>query len=494
MTTLHTESTTVSVTDATKRNPPQQPPLGLFTPKGKRRGDREAIFRPSVSYWTDAWTRIKKNRLALLSAAYIVFICITVVVGPWIVPYTHYDQENWNQNQSPSLGLEALVVESNTNTYEEIQVEVPSNTDGSSTDNTSFSSEDSQSQDATSFDPPPSPTSIELMGEPLTTGVAFKWPPVPGAEGYRVYRSINPGTDGVPQGDIPQNIVSYQDQGEIIGGDTYFYTVYAYNSMGDSATGAKINVVPKLALSLDDALKIDPSATLGGTIKTGAHLLGTDHLGRDLLSRLLNGGRVSLFIGIFAPLIFIFIGVLYGAISGYLGGLIDDLMMRLADMVSTVPDLLALIILQVFLGSGLMTLIIALVMVSWARSARQIRGEVLRLREAEFVHAAKILGTNTRKIIFRHLLPNTTGTILVLFTLAVPQAIFTEAFLSYIGLGIKPPLASWGMVVNEGAKNFATYPHQVLAPALLISITMLAFNKLGDGLRDALDPKLRGAD
>ncbi|MCX6123875.1 MAG: ABC transporter permease subunit [Proteobacteria bacterium] len=453
-----------------------RPVVGLFTPRVLHAGTGEMIRRPSVSYWSDAWLRIKADRVALLSAAYIVTIGLVVAIGPLFVTYSHDDQESWNQNQLPSLGLEALVVDSSDVAFIPIEsANLPANPDPATSE------------------PPPGPAGIEVMFTPLTTGVGLKWAAVPGADGYHIYRSIRQDTDGVPLADPDAGLVSYLDQGEIIAGTEYTYSVYAYNVMGESLEPARITVAPKLALNLKDAIKIDSTAVLGATIKTNPHYLGTDQLGRDILSRLLNGGRVSLFIGFFAPLIFIFVGVLYGAASGFIGGVVDDLMMRFADMVSTVPDLLALIILQVFLGSGLSTLIIALVMVSWARSARQIRGEVLRLREAEFVCAARVMGTSTTKIITRHLLPNTTGTILVLFTLAVPQAIFTEAFLSYIGLGIKPPLASWGMVVNEGAKSFATYPHQVLVPALLISITMLAFNKLGDGLRDALDPKLRGA-
>jgi oligopeptide transport system permease protein len=461
------------------------PSPGMFVPKSSARATAEVIRRPSVSYWQDAWMRIRKNRLAMLSAAYIAVLTVAVIVGPWLIEYTHDEQENWNQNLSPSLGQPAIVVDAAQLQYEPVTVAAPAA--WSTTADPAVTGE-------FSVEPPAAPSSVEVMNEPLTTGIAIKWSPVSGADGYRIYRSIREDTDGVPMPEPEAGTLSMLDQGELLAGQTYIYAVFAYNAFGDSTEAARIRVTPRLALTLEDAQKFKSDAVVGTEVLTHPHYLGTDHLGRDLLARLFIGGRVSLFIGFFAPLIFIFVGVLYGCISGYVGGIVDDLMMRFADMVSTVPDLLALIILQVFLGSGLSTLVIALVMVSWARSARQIRGEVLRLRESEFVYAAKILGTSTRKIIVRHLLPNTTGTILVLFTLAIPQAIFTEAFLSYVGLGIKPPLASWGMVVNEGAKNFATYPHQVLVPALVISLTMLAFNKLGDGLRDALDPRLRGAE
>jgi oligopeptide transport system permease protein len=267
----------------------------------------------------------------------------------------------------------------------------------------------------------------------------------------------------------------------------------AFNAFGDSPASPDLVAEPKLALPLAVAQTLDPAAKVGSMVLTRPHYLGTDYLGRDLLSRVLAGARVSLTIGFVAPLLYILFGIIFGSIAGYFGGLIDDIMMRVADVISTVPELLVVILLQVVLGSGITTLIIAMVAVSWARSARQIRGEVLRLREMEFVHAAKVLGTGFRKIVFRHLLPNVMGTVLVMLTLAVPQAIFTEAFLSFIGLGIAPPMTSWGLVTKEGARVFLTYPHELIIPSALICTTMLAFNLFGDGLRDALDPKLRGA-
>lgn len=439
----------------------------------------DTIQRPSISYWHDAWLRIKKNKLALASGIFIVALTVLSFLMPYFLEYSHTEQEVWNAHLPPSLGEEAVVVDDRNSWYEPVVVD-----------------ESSESLDV-SEDPaegaPSAPAGLEVMAEPLSTSVAIKWQEVKGAEGYRIYRSIEEDTLGVPVADTEPNQLSFLDVSALKPGQEYIYRIVAFNLFEDSAPSQSLYVTPKLALLEDDAKRIDPNATVGSTIKTKAHYLGTDHLGRDMLARVLAGAQISLFIGFIAPLIYMFIGIIYGAVSGFLGGLIDDIMMRIADIVSTIPELLAVIMLQVFLGSGKWTLIIAMVMVAWARSARQIRGEVLKLREMEFVYAAQVLGTSFSKIIGRHLLPNVSGTILVLFTLAIPQAIFTEAFLSFIGLGIAPPDASWGTITKEGAKVFLTYPHELIFPATMICVTMFAFNMLGDGLRDALDPKLRGA-
>jgi len=278
-----------------------------------------------------------------------------------------------------------------------------------------------------------------------------------------------------------------------VAGQKYHYSVIAVNPFGDSDPSSEFVIVPKLALPLLEAAKIDPNAKVGDSVTTKAHYLGTDYLGRDTLARLLVGARISLFIGIVAPFLWVLVGLIFGAVSGYFGGMIDNIMMRIADLITTVPELLILIMLQVVMGSGPVTLIVAMVISLWARVAISIRGEVLRIREMEYVQSAKVLGTPTRKIISKHVFPNVLGSLIVLFSLAIPQAIFTEAFLSFIGLGIAPPLPSWGTITREGAKVFLTYPLQLLFPAVMMSLTMLAFNLFGDGLRDALDPKMRGA-
>ena len=218
---------------------------------------------------------------------------------------------------------------------------------------------------------------------------------------------------------------------------------------------------------------------------------GTDDLGRDVFVRVWIGARISLFIGITAAVIDLIIGVAWGAISGLVGGRVDDIMMRIADVLTAVPYLLVVIILLVVLQPGLVPMIIALSITGWVNMARIVRGEVLSIKNREFVLAARTLGAGTGHIIMKHLVPNALGAILVTMTLTIPSAIFTESFLSYLGLGVTQPMASWGTMASDGNNALDTAPWRLIFPAILISITIFAFNAVGDGLRDALDPKLR---
>lgn len=221
------------------------------------------------------------------------------------------------------------------------------------------------------------------------------------------------------------------------------------------------------------------------------HWFGTDDLGRDIFVRVWVGARISLFIGLTAAVIDLIIGVLWGSIAGLLGGRVDDIMMRIADVLTAVPYLLVVIILLVVLQPGLLPMIIALSITGWVNMARIVRGEVLSIKNREYVLAARTLGAGTGHIIMKHLVPNALGAILVTMTLTIPSAIFTESFLSYLGLGVPQPMASWGTMASEGNNAIDTAPWRLIFPAILISLTIFAFNAVGDGLRDALDPKLR---
>ncbi|MFJ8263481.1 ABC transporter permease [Rummeliibacillus sp. NPDC094406] len=221
------------------------------------------------------------------------------------------------------------------------------------------------------------------------------------------------------------------------------------------------------------------------------HWFGTDDLGRDVFVRVWVGARISLFIGLTAAVIDLIIGVAWGAIAGLLGGRIDDIMMRIADVLTAVPYLLVVIILLVVLQPGLLPMIIALSITGWVNMARIVRGEVLSIKNQEYVLAARTLGAGTKHIILKHLVPNALGAILVTMTLTIPNAIFTESFLSYLGLGVPAPMASWGTMASEGNNALETAPWRLIFPAFFISVTIFAFNAVGDGLRDALDPKLR---
>lgn len=221
------------------------------------------------------------------------------------------------------------------------------------------------------------------------------------------------------------------------------------------------------------------------------HYFGTDELGRDMFERIWYGAKISLFIGIAAAFIDLVIGVIWGGIAGYKGGKTDEAMMRIADVLYGIPYLLLVILLMVVLGQGIWTMILAMSITGWINMARMVRGQVLSLKSQEYILASRTLGAGVSRIMGKHLIPNAMGPILVTLTLTVPNAIFTEAFLSYLGLGLTPPLASWGTMANDGIGAMQYYPWRLFFPAMFICLTIFAFNVIGDGIRDALDPRLR---
>ncbi len=222
-----------------------------------------------------------------------------------------------------------------------------------------------------------------------------------------------------------------------------------------------------------------------------SYLLGTDHLGRDILTRLMYGTRISLLVAFIAVAANMVIGILYGGVSGYIGGSADAFLMRIVDIISTIPLMLYVILIRVMLDSGIASIVIALSSVYWVTLARVVRGQVLSIKEQEFVLAARAIGSRPGFILFRHLIPNAMGPILVTVTMLIPSAIFIEAFMSFIGIGIPPPMASLGTMCNDAMEALRSNPYQLFLPAAVICVIMFAFSFIGDGLRDSLDPSLR---
>ena len=226
-------------------------------------------------------------------------------------------------------------------------------------------------------------------------------------------------------------------------------------------------------------------------LPSAEHYFGTDQFGRDVFTRVLYGARISMTVAYVSTITTLLIGALYGGISGFIGGKVDMVMMRIVEILSGIPSMLYLILFMVKLGPGLHTIILSMSITGWLGMARMVRAQVIGLKNMEYVLAVRTLGVSETKILLKHLIPNSLGVIIVNLTLAVPSAIFNEAFLSFLGLGVSAPTASWGVLANEALSLYMLYPHQLLFPCLAICITIMAFNFLGDGLRDALDPKMR---
>ena len=437
----------------------------------------QVIARPSLSYWQDAWVRLKDNRRALFSLYLILALLAFTIAGPWVWTVDPQTQDLDQISRAPGPAAQATIV----------APYIP--------------------WDGSTLAPPG--TGLRLAEPATTQAVRLLWEPVEGARGYRVYRNLFPiGEErafGLPLFDIPDPLeTSFEDRLDLKPRN-YFYSVVELDPDGEP-TGAyqTIEVDVERVTTLEEAAAaglIPEGAELreGDTVELAFHPLGTDYLGRDMLARLMSGARVSLFIGIFAPILYILFGVVYGATAGFFGRWVDQVLMRFSDFVVALPFLLFMILIRVASGvqpgeSGIAPLVIALVLLGWPATARLVRGQILQIREEGYVSASRLLGAKTGYLVLRHMIPNTMGVILVTLTFAVPSAIFTEAFLSFIGMGVAPPEASWGSMCNEGIKTMLTYPHELIFPALFISITVLAFNMLGDGLRDALDARMRGTE
>lgn len=485
-----------------------------FSP-ATRTGHAQKITRPSLSYWQDAWIRLRKNGQAVASLGIIIALLLFTLVGPMVWTVDPSEQNLNRISEGPSLSRVNAVVVPELEEWEGIVIpeeeatagesepaavesEQPTETTGGDAEYAESASADDAAAVSVDLDAPPA---LAIVGSASTQAVRLSWARVPGATGYAVFRSDFAPTSaedlGIPIGESDAgNRVSYEDRFDLKP-TVYFYSVVAKKDGVNAQKFSTLRVELPVSISLDAAQAIRPGVQAGETVELPRHPLGLDYLGRDLLARLMAGARVSLFIGIAAPMFAVLLGIMIGGISGYFGGRIDHWLMRFTDFVLALPFLLFMILFKVVFGggpgeSGIVPMLVAMVVLSWTGPARLVRGQILQLRESEFVQASRLLGARSLYIIFRHLLPNTMGVVLVSLTFAIPTAIFTEAFLSFIGMGVVPPTPSWGSMCNDGIQTFLNHPHEFLFPAFFISLAVLAFNLLGDGLRDALDPRMRG--
>jgi len=457
----------------------------------------EVSARRSLSYWQQVNARLLRNRRALSALTVISFLIIAALIGPLLWRVDPAGQAIGAISQGPSFARAAQLVsdvQSEIKTPWRIIADFPI-----ANNSEQLAVADLQSVEAN------------------TQRVRLRWQPVAGAQRYHIYRHTHAPRDrndlGLPIGEtLLPGQVSYED-GLSLRAQPYWYSIVAAGDVAANseaaATVATVRVEPTLAIGwleaqLQGLIPVDAEpaqwahnngadrSARNKTLELPGHPLGTDYLGRDLLARVLHGARTSLFIGITAPLLFVALGVLYGATAGFIGGRTDSLLMRFADFVVALPMLLFMILLRIAFGigpgeSGVLPMVIALVVMSWPATARLVRGQVLQLRDEGFVAAARLAGGGSFYIIARHMLPNVLGVVLVALTFAIPSAIFTEAFLSFIGMGVTPPTPSWGSMSNDGLRNLFEHPSELFWPAICITLMVLAFNILGDALRDALD-------
>jgi oligopeptide transport system permease protein len=359
------------------------------------------------SLWADAWSRLKANRAAVISAFYLAIVAIACIVGPWFTPHEF------------------------TTIYENYVKVPPSLTPYPKPDMIGQAVEDVARQ-----------ARLELAG----------WQ----EEGGRIIMTV---TSAKP---IDDRVTRYLDRSDLF-------------------ENAKID--DKSA----DGMKLVMSADIQKTY----FLLGTDVSGRDLLTRTLIAGRVSLAIGLLAGLVAVVIGVAYGATAGFMGGKTDEVMMRIVDVLYSLPFIFFVIMLVVFFGRNFVLMFLAVGAVLWLDMARIVRGQALSIRRQEYVQAAEALGVTNRGILIRHVVPNLLGPVVIYMTLLVPQVIILESFLSYLGLGVQEPMSSWGVQISQGAKNIPYANWLLYVPSFFLTTTLFALNFIGDGLRDALDPKDR---
>jgi oligopeptide transport system permease protein len=451
-----------------------------FLPLEKSQQEIESV-RSSLSFWQNVGQRLLKDPRAWFSFIIIGLIILLVLIGPLL--WKQSPAAQWlGQISSASSSSQVLPLSYNRTINRENYAV------------TEFSLIKLASQEDIN---------------PSTEAVYLVWPEINDAIAYRIYRHErapkNHNDIGLPLAELPATQFFYTDSLSLRSRH-YWYSLIVVtqsdNGVLEISEPQTISVFPQPVMDFMQAqlqglipFDAEQKQWIGKTIEVPGHPLGTDALGRDLLARLLEGGKTSLFIGLVAPLIFVSFGAFFGATAALLGGQFDNWMMRFADFIVALPFLLFMILIRITAGiksgeSGTVPILIALVLLSWPTAARLVRAQVLQLKHEPYIQSAILGGASTFYLVRRHLLPNVLGVVLVTLSFAIPQAIFIEAFLSFIGMGVTPPTASWGSLCQEGLKSLLIYPRELLWPAGCIAITVLAFNILGDALRDALDLRM----
>jgi len=455
--------------------------------------EKDVIARPSLTYWQDAWRRLKQNKLAMLGLIVVVILIIWGYFGTVVV--------EWKNKAEYNAEYERLVAAGDQAAADALYVLQPERKVNNGNANLPAILDLYQINENTYFYLIPYEFKIILVEDGQIADE-----PVAEMDYRRYKKEINASLTEEEFGHIEkyltlpkamQQFKFFQVGDDIVYVPYYFWKEARVQFETDAEESGqeltkdevdkKLKDIPVYHVFIDGE-EIETSKTM----INNKYWFGTDQLGRDIYSRVMYGARISLTVAFVATLVNFIIGVFYGGISGYIGGTVDNVMMRIVDIISTVPLLIYVILIQVFFDqTGLFTICLALGIVFWVRMARLVRGQILSIKEQEYILAARTIGASTGRILSRHLIPNAMGPIIVSLAMSIPSAIFTEAFLSFIGIGIAVPVASWGTMAQEATQNLNAYPYQLFYPALFISATVLAFNFLGDGLRDALDPRLR---
>ena len=436
----------------------------FWEPLEQEEKDAEKIVRPSLTFFQDGWRRLRSNWVAMVSMVVILLITVGAIVIPWFWPYT-YKEQDLNLANVPAV-METYPLGNGKNVYVTPQYTLIVMDEKGNLEGLAESGRK------------------DMIGkknyytvDDLSLCVDYSRYSAATTE-YRTLekKAEAAGTDMVETADADYLVNYYAKIGETA--PEQISLEEAYNILENKMDRV---VVTAGENELTDTVKL----------RNRTYLLGTDGLGRDLFIRIVYGARISLTVGFFAAFINFVVGVFYGAIAGYMGGEVDNIMMRVIDVLDSIPMTLYVILIMVVVGPGLVSIILALGLTFWVKMARIVRGQVLTLKQQEFVKAAIVTGADTKRIILKHLIPNMMGPIMVNIAMQIPSAIFNEAFLSFVGLGISAPMASWGTLCNDALAGIYVYPYQMVFPAIAISVTILTFNLFSDGLRDAFDPKQR---